>query len=135
MIFVVAITIVGLGIFLDFADYQWIAQGVYLIAFAVLAVLARAGKGPNYISAEFEEVRTEIVRMRVRHDETNAEIARLKEKHEETKAGVAVLSEEYKAAQAKVATLEIENARLIAELEKERNKVKIYRELLGNDEV
>ena len=131
MIFVVALTIIGLGIFLGFSDYPWIAQGLYLIAFAVLAVLSRAGKGPNYISAEFEEVRTEIVRMRVRHDETNAEIVRLKEKHEETKAGVAVLSEEHKAAQAKVATLEIENTRLVAELEKAQNQVKILSTFLA----
>ncbi len=126
MMFLIGTIIVGLGIILDFANYPWIADAVYLIAFAVVAVLVKAGKAPDYINAEFEEVRAEIVGMRVQQDETNAEIGKLKVKNEETKAGVALMSEEYRIVQARAARLTVENARLLAELEKERNKVKQY---------
>lgn len=126
MMFLIGTIIVGLGIILDFANYPWIADAIYLIAFAVVAVLVRAGKAPDYINAEFEEVRAEIVGMRVQQDETNAEIGKLRVKHEEAKAGVALMSEEYRLVQMRASQLEVENTRLLAELEKERNKFKQY---------
>lgn len=124
--FLIGTIIVGLGIILDFADYPWIASVVYLIAFAVIGVLSRAGKAPSYINAEFEEMRAEIVGMRVEHDETNAELGKIRVMHEETKAGVSLMSEEYRIVQERAARLAVENARLLVELEKERTKVKQY---------
>lgn len=126
MMFLIGTIIVGLGIILDFADYPWIASVVYLIAFAVIGVLSRAGKAPSYINAEFEEMRAEIVGMRVEHDETNAELGKIRVMHEETKAGVSLMSEEYRIVQERAARLAVENARLLVELEKERTKVKQY---------
>ena len=126
MMFLIVTIIVVLGIILDFARYPWIASVVYLIAFAVIGVLSRAGKAPSYINAEFEEMRAEIVGMRVEHDETNAELSKLRVMHEETKAGVHLMSAEYRIVQERAGRLAVENARLLVELEKERTKVKQY---------
>ena len=126
MMFLIGTIIVGLGIILDFARYPSIASVVYLIAFAVISVLSKAGKAPHYINAEFEEMRAEIVGMRVEQDETNAELGKLRVMHEETKAGVSLMSEEYRRIQERAARLAVENARLLVELEKERTRVKQY---------